>query len=244
MKKEYSDISFENLKSYWQTLANANGICRDDKEALALFLGATNPLFNPMFLEKQASISTLTACRHRHTLWWDNQRNRQLSVPQSQWSVLMDGVPMMVKEIKDELPVELPQGIMIKIIENNSDLSQWMEPLAICFGVDEVTAQAYQRALEANPDKLVHVVALDKGKCIGTGSIFLSAESAGLYNLSVLPEYRRQGIGKALHHFRFNHIKSLGYQYATLQATPMAKHLDETLGFETCSLVTIYGPAQ
>ena len=239
--KLYQDISYDNLKAYWQTLANQpEGICHQNEKGLMILTGAKQALLNPGFLEAGATLSALKKCNHPHSFWWDNQRNANLKMAKDSSEILLENVPMMVRQLGDKLPVVLPEGLEIKLVENNKDLSKWMDMVVKCFEMDELSAKAYQTGLEMNADKFVHFAVYDKDKIVGTGTLFLHEKSAGLYNLSVSPDYRKQGIGKAIHHARFNHAQSLGYEYVTLQATPMATHLDETLGFETCSEMTIY----
>ncbi len=65
-------------------------------------------------------------------------------------------------------------------------------------------------------------------------------ETAGLYNLAVLPECRKQGIGTVLHSARLAYGAESGYMHATLQASPMATTLDKSLGFDTLSEISVY----
>ena len=192
MKEKYSTISFNNLKAYWLTLARkSEGICQNTTEALIITTGAGNVLMNPIFLEKDAKLPSIVNCRHQHSFWWDNHRNANLTTSQYDYEILMGKVPMMVKRLNAEHSVILPENIEIQVLADNSDLSSWMEPVTKCFDMDDITTTAYQKALESAPDKFVHVCAVDKGKMIATGSIFLHSNSAGFYNLAVLPEYRR-----------------------------------------------------
>lgn len=112
-------------------------------------------------------------------------------------------------------------------IKYNSLLKRLTEPLLQHYGIHYFCYQ-----FGSNEGNWLPIVA--------TASLFLHDEIAGLYNLVVLPEYRKQGIGTVLHYTRFNLAKDRGYLHATLQATPMASALNNSLGFETHSNLSIY----
>jgi GNAT superfamily N-acetyltransferase len=110
----------------------------------------------------------------------------------------------------------------------------------IAFSMNDTIAAAYQRCFELAGPQFIHFVVKKGDTAVASASLYLHEEMAGFYNISVLPEFRKLGIGSALHNTRMNAAKEKGYTYATLQATPMAAHLGTNLGFQTHSEVNIY----
>lgn len=128
------------------------------------------------------------------------------------------------------------KSLKIVSVTNTEELDDWIKPLQLCFDFSNtVTAgmlEAFKRLLIPARKKLEHFSVFFEGKRVGTGSLFFDTLSAGLYNLSVLPEYRNLGIASEIQKFRLQMAREKGYRYAVLQASTMAHSLDKKLGFE------------
>jgi GNAT superfamily N-acetyltransferase len=62
---------------------------------------------------------------------------------------------------------------------------------------------------------------------------FSEKQTAGIFNLSTLQEYRGKGIGTALISYALHEAKKQGYIYAALQASEEGLRIYERLGFVT-----------
>jgi GNAT superfamily N-acetyltransferase len=62
---------------------------------------------------------------------------------------------------------------------------------------------------------------------------FSEHQTAGIFNLSTLQEYRGRGIGTALISYALDEAKKQGYTYAALQASEEGLRIYERLGFVT-----------
>jgi GNAT superfamily N-acetyltransferase len=92
------------------------------------------------------------------------------------------------------------------------------------------------RLARLHPDRAVQAVAWVDGAPIGVSCAFLTRGQsgiAGIYDVGVLPEYRNQGIGKALTHAVCVWARDRGYRIAGLNATPMGEPVYRALGFQS-----------
>lgn len=152
----------------------------------------------------------------------------------------MEHIPIMSIQLDKEFKQDFAPDIKISVVQNGNDLNNWIVPVKVAFEMDDCMALRYQQCLEQAHTRFIHFTAENNGLIVAAASLFLHDEIAGLYNLAVLPEFRRQGIAKTLHYARLNEAKSRGYKHATLQATPMATALDNSLGFVTHSELSMY----
>ncbi len=88
--------------------------------------------------------------------------------------------------------------------------------------------------LQAFPEKAQRFIAVLNHTIVGQTCLFLTAGplgNAGIYNVGVLPAYRKRGIGKALVHAACAYAREKGYTYATLNANDMGRPVYLQLGF-------------
>lgn len=238
----FDDICFNNLKSFWIAIASSEpSSVIDTDDSVRICTGMNDPFYNPIFIKKEAREFPAIKSPSPYSFWHDSKRNK--NIPEEDTKKLepiMQHVPMMSIRLDKEFKQEPAPEITISIVENGKDLSHWIAPLKVAFTMNDSTALRYQHCLEHVHGQFIHFIAKKNGTIVAAASLFLHEEIAGLYNLAVLPEYRKQGIGTALHYARLNEAKNRGYKYATLQATPMAAALDSSLGFETHSELSIY----
>ena len=71
------------------------------------------------------------------------------------------------------------------------------------------------------------------GEPVGVSMMFLSSGVAGLYQVEVLPEHRRRGIGTALTLASMEDARQQGYRIAVLQASAMGEPVYRKIGFKS-----------
>jgi len=114
-------------------------------------------------------------------------------------------------------------------IELNPDPSLW-DP------VKNADYLAEGRLAREHPDRAVQAVAWVDGKPIGVSCAFLTRGAtgiAGIYDVAVLPNYRNNGIGRALTYAVCAWARDRGYRTAGLNATPMGEPVYRALGFQS-----------
>ena len=89
----------------------------------------------------------------------------------------------------------------------------------------------------STPEQLVHVLATLDGEPVGCGSLWITGETAGLYNIAVLDEARQRGVGYALTSFLLDEARARGCTESVLHATRLGRPVYERLGYvEVCRL--------
>lgn len=237
-----NETCFNNLVGYWKTMvASSPESVVDSNDCVQINTGINAPLFNPIFINKSVDKVTHIKDSLPHSFWHDSKRNQNISLNSLQeFELIMNQVPVMSIALDREFKQESPPKVEISIIKNGGELSDWIIPVQVAFQLDEKATSQYRYCLEQTKDKFVHFIAKDQEKIVAAATLYLHDEIAGFYNLAVLPEYRKQGIGTALHYARLNEARIRGYAHATLQATPMASALDGSLGFKTESELSIF----
>ncbi|KAA6438558.1 GNAT family N-acetyltransferase [Dyadobacter flavalbus] len=85
---------------------------------------------------------------------------------------------------------------------------------------------------QLNPKQVQRFVALKQGRVVAQTLMLFGGGVAGIYNVGVVPEYSRQGIGKAIVTAACLHAFQEGYHYVTLNANSNGRPLYEQLGFK------------
>jgi ribosomal protein S18 acetylase RimI-like enzyme len=128
-------------------------------------------------------------------------------------------------EMNDNHPV--PPGLQIRA-DNHTDVQQVKDlPYAIDNGG---AARALRRTY---PDRIQRFIAYLDGEIVAHSSVLFTTGDygvGGIYNVSVVPQARNRGIGKAITLAACRYAKERGYRYTVLNAA--ARHLYELIGFK------------
>jgi predicted N-acetyltransferase YhbS len=79
-----------------------------------------------------------------------------------------------------------------------------------------------------------------KGAPAATSTLFLGADVAGIYFVSVHPHVRSFGIGAALTQAPLRAARELGYRVGVLGASALGEPVYRRLGFTTCCQISLY----
>ncbi|KAK8096690.1 acyl-CoA N-acyltransferase [Apiospora kogelbergensis] len=136
----------------------------------------------------------------------------------------------------------LPEGIVIEPISSLGIIG-WVSTWA--HGAPECDVlhwtKVYARVATSVSREQFRMFAARRGnECIGTGYLHCHSGIASIHSLFVNPEYRRQGIGKALAAYAMHDARALGYQVATLTASGSAMGLLTKLGFKEFGIVKLH----
>lgn len=83
------------------------------------------------------------------------------------------------------------------------------------------------------------VVADYNGRPAATTMLY-KGETAGIYMVATLPEYRGRGIGRAIMQFTQSLAAGLNYRHITLQSTPAGQKLYEAMGYKSLGKMFLY----
>ena len=150
--------------------------------------------------------------------------------------ILGDEAPGMAVELQNlDDTVSSPSSLSIEHIEDAEALRIWLHIMTIG---SEIPEEGLALLLELvsrhgyTSDPSVHYYLGWLGdKPVATSLLFLGGGVANIYNVATLPEFRRQGFGRALTVAPLLQARTLGYRIGTLQSSPMGLHLYQRLGF-------------
>lgn len=166
-------------------------------------------------------------------MWWSSAK--VLETKGFQFGGILTGIAL---DISQNIPNALPTSpdLKIQVVETESELKAFTELAADAFAM---SPKATEQMLALNDSVMkkgeqVHFLAYLNGVPIGTASLSLSSSSAGIWNLSTVPEHRKHGVGSALVHAALTEAKKrqYGQVMAILMPKGLAWGLFEKLGFQ------------
>ncbi|MBU7012993.1 MAG: GNAT family N-acetyltransferase [Theionarchaea archaeon] len=75
---------------------------------------------------------------------------------------------------------------------------------------------------------------------VAVSILFLGAGVAAIFNVAVVPEFRRQGLGTLITRAPLLRARLMGYRYGVLKATQMGTKLYKNMKFEKCCTIFMY----
>lgn len=238
-----------NMIGYFATWGRMDGVTwieRDDISYLAT--GFSMPFLNRVLRANlpqdrpEEAINRLLAelGSHVHPLWWqvgpsssppDLARllRKRGFVPKGTAPGMAMALP--AKHRHDRGPADLA----VERVDDEADLHDWFQPLAPEIGLppEEIDAAVRGRREASLPKApgFVHFLGRIRGRPVGSASLFILEDVAGIYDVATLPAWRRKGIGTALTLACLDEAHEAGLHVAVLQASRDAVHLYRRLGF-------------
>ncbi|GCE13483.1 GNAT family N-acetyltransferase [Tengunoibacter tsumagoiensis] len=132
-------------------------------------------------------------------------------------------------------PATLPPGLQIREVRTLAELQQKCDIEQIGFEASNEVREQYYQAYTGTgigPDShFHHYIAWLHEEPVAVSALLLHRGVAGIYGITTLPTYRRQGIANALTLYTVQEAQRLGYQFVTLSPTKMSHALYRRLGF-------------
>jgi len=132
-------------------------------------------------------------------------------------------------------PIERREAI--EGVRDRATLSTWSRVLCEGFGAPLAFGEAFSEMAEAigldADSPFRHYLARIGGGPVATCSLFLGAGIAGIYDVSTIPDRRREGIGAAITRHAMDDARAAGYRMAILHASQLGVGMYRSLGFET-----------
>lgn len=124
-----------------------------------------------------------------------------------------------------------PDKIVIQIVDEPRSLVPLNTKLR------QLRHQGHLLLARTEPKQLWYFIASSNGQPVGETTLFTGAGVAGIYDVTVLENFRRRGIGTALLLAALKHARELGLPIAILGATCMGQGMYARLGFrKICEL--------
>lgn len=233
----------------------SQAITYKDEEVSWYFTGGDSPLLNGVtrshFLgdhvdEKITAVCRTLAAYQKSFSWWVSPSSQPTDLGQQlqrrglQWVRQNPGMAVELTAVPAAPTVKLADTFTIHPVTDFYHLEPWLKSWAINFAVlpeiVDFSRQLYQITSFTPPFYWRNFVGCYQNRPVATASLFITGDTAGLYNLSVVPEMRRLGIGSAMTCYILQRGKELGCQLGGLQATHLSHEMYQKLGFEeVCS---------
>ena len=127
----------------------------------------------------------------------------------------------------------------IRSVVNTDDLLAFDRISSVAWEHPETLAFNFLKSSLGNRE--IHFfLAYTKEQPVGCGILSIANNQAGLYWGSVLPDFRKQGIGTALVEYRMNTAKNLGHTSIIAHNMTPSLNLYKRLGFEQTGGLPLY----
>jgi GNAT superfamily N-acetyltransferase len=252
-----------NLRECFRILAawRARGDVLELPGVTVASAGVTFQMFNAAFLSSRAeTLPDLEeridlAARHfssrglRWSFWFcedwlaKSLRRKATSVFHRCGLHLSSEMPGMVAEsLREAAPIDCE--LELEPAFSGEALKEFRQIGALCFHVPPGWfAEVFDDEMSRRTDFRAWVASRN-GAPIGTAAAVLAHGVTGLYNIAILPEYRRHGYGTALTRLAAEEAcRQGGASKLILQASPQGVRMYERMGFRTATRIAVYNSA-
>lgn len=251
------------IEANWRACVAAFGrapsvVIRDDAELFWFLTGLPDATFNSIMYANLAPERIDTAVAELRTLraayrvpmnWVIGPTSRPLDLAEQLvargFTHRRDLTPM-TRSLLAPLPdLDPTPGLTIERVMDNAALAEWIDAEIRGFETAGLTADglaALRRGMGLWPRIPMHYfLGRLHGEPVATASLLLGGGIAGIYDVSTVPEARRQGIGTAMTVAALQEASALGFETAFLQPSDMGEPLYRRLGFTVRCVCSIYG---
>lgn len=194
-----------------------------------------------------AMVTAFTARGLPMALWlWDFLPQWRAYLGQSPLPLAETNLGMYAAADTLRIVPELPQDFSIRKVTTGADVLDFAGVMAAVFGqsaeADNVR-RYYARLAHSgfyNDSATKMYVGYRNGRAVSTGSIIITAEATGIYDIATLESERNRGLGSAMFHHILKEIQNMGHPLCVLQASPMGAGIYRRAGFETACEVFIF----
>jgi ribosomal protein S18 acetylase RimI-like enzyme len=258
-----SDELVDAVERNWRAGVGAFGLApttvvRDDPELFWYVTGLPEAAFNSVMYANlapdriDAAVAELRALRAEHGVpinWLIGPTSRPLDLADQlvargfRHLIDLTALAARLEDVHaDEAP---PAGVVVEPVADAAVYEEWIAAERRGFEMAGELADRFGdlrrgMGLGRRPG-LHHFVGRLDGEPVGTATLLLAAGIAGIYDVSVAPEARRRGIGRALTLAALDAARRQGYAWAFLNASKMGEALYRRIGFGDCYVCSIYG---
>jgi GNAT superfamily N-acetyltransferase len=144
-----------------------------------------------------------------------------------------------------QLPQAPPVPNLSIVPIGDQQVDAWLEVYAQCFDLEPVIRDDYARVLPAiltnHPEVGPYYLASLDGQPAGVTCLFITDETAGIYEVATLAQLRRRGIARAMVLAALREARARGCRLAVLQASPSGAPVYEGIGFQRLGTFDAFG---
>jgi ribosomal protein S18 acetylase RimI-like enzyme len=237
---------FQHLASWPRVRIHDDGTCGWTTSDLPF------PLFNSVFHARldgsadEVIDARVRDCRDRRAamLWWTGPSSTpsDLGDRLARRGFMLEPAHGMSADL-DRVSIEAPADpeVTVEAVEDEATLGAWSRVLCGAFGAPQAFGDAFGEAAIAiglgRDSVFRHFLGRVNGEPAATGSLFLGAGVAGIYDVSTIPERRRRGLGAAVTRAAMAAARERGCRTAILHASTAGASLYRSLGFvDVCAI--------
>ncbi|TLZ45899.1 MAG: GNAT family N-acetyltransferase [Methanobacteriota archaeon] len=139
----------------------------------------------------------------------------------------------------------MPWELSVERARDEAGVRDWIVPLATEFGLPETASQGlfqFLRDAAVGPGAAFRLyLGRWKGQPVATATLFFGAGVAGIYT-TVLPEFRKLGIGAAMSLAPLRFARAVGYRVAITHVPEDFLGFHRRIGFKPYCTLTTYAP--
>lgn len=238
----------ENKIGFFKQFSNtAKGQSFENQKVIWAKSGIKSPGFNGVFstsCSEEEIVQQIKSVKETFQkdglgfMWWVMPSSRPKNLVEElrkQGFKLFNEPPCMAVNLSQigENPLEKDQ-LMIKQVQSDAELSEWVETALTCFNVPitlhEACFEYFKNAMKNNIYR--YYIGVKNCKVVSTSMIYEGGGVAGIYWVATLPEERKSGYGAALTQKCMIEAKKMSYRLCVLQASALGKPVYEKLGFK------------
>lgn len=183
--------------------------------------------------------------------WWifpSSHTKAAIEILESEGFSLVENIPSLLADLIT-IPDKEPrvEGFSVSRVRDHEELSVWEEVSFAGFDFRQDTKEQYHRFVSAfnlrDDARQRFFLARVNGKPAGTSLLFLNGKAAGIYFVTTLVDFRKEGIGLELTLATTRHAGVAGARYATLQSSPDGLHVYEQAGFKKYCQTAVFSLA-
>jgi ribosomal protein S18 acetylase RimI-like enzyme len=243
-----------NLFTFFRVLAAWPRVeIHDDVDCFWTLSDLRFPLFNSVlragFAPEAADAgiaARIQACRERGVamLWWTGPSSTPYDLIDrlDRHGFVMEPARGMAADLRAVAAGPAADAsVAVAAVEDAPALRTWSRVLCDAFGAPPAFGHSFAElasSIGLGPgSSFRHFLAFLDGEPAATGSLFLGAGVAGLYDVATLPEMRRRGLGGAVTRAMLAEAARRGYRTAILHASGQGASLYRSLGFtDVCAI--------
>ena len=203
--------------------------------AVPLFNAISGARFAPGTVERRArEVVAPYVERGLPFLWWATPagHSEELSRVLPQLGMSEHHVPGMHMAMTSPIPVPLPPGVRIEVV-GHSRLAESIDVMIEGFDLPpEVRAPFLAMSGIVGSDQFAQLTAWLDDRPVGCGTLWLTGDTGGLYNIATLAPAQRRGIGYAVTAALMNLALERGASQVVLNASEAGYPVYRRLGFD------------
>lgn len=139
----------------------------------------------------------------------------------------------------------IPRELSIEPVREEKALKAWVEPFAMSYGMSRATARSvyeFRRSFGFGPKvPFRHYLGRWRDEPVATSTLFFGAGVAGVY-VTVVPEYRKRGIGSVMTLVPLRTARTAGYRVGVTHVPDFRIGSHRKIGFKPYCTLTTYTP--